>query len=1273
MYTFIEPTFGGGSYYYVVAQSWSRPWIMGAGTGIATIGSPFDNPGASAPPHSNNYVFMQGSTTLSANLVGMLIGTTYQFSYRYGVRQQTQNPTGCQLSVYYGSQLIYLSQPNFGAGCCWPLVTSPTFTVTQTSGILLVDSICYSGGDQSILIVDILIATISTTVIPSNVYGFNLEGDYIELITQTVAVSLSTTPYTSFAVKAERGPASYTYAAADMRLTQPVNSGLITASYSKCVWAYIASIYGFAYVNLMSSFSAAAANTAHLFFMSSAGVITIRHGSDTTGISYTIPSWSYNKWYHYCGTYYDPTYTFSIYVNGIQVTTSTASIQSPAWAGGSEITMGQNSWSYTIIGGLQCAQWYQLALSPTQVKAVYNGQIYGGCGTLNDYLRCPDDLLGQSVFYIVSSSNPSLCLGITSGQIGVAASAPNGAGSVQIKLMTCSNVPNLQWIYSVTNGILSYPNPLYGWNIYGGDPGCGGGSYLNQYTTVIAPSSQYYYSSATQQINFNAVCNNFCMTLSSVTLGATVTDQTCSGASTQQFTFIPIATCASSSSSSSSSPSSSSSSPSSSSSSPSSSSSSPSSSSSSPSSSSSSSSSCISITTPFLIANPVISNNYINQSLLFGSFNLNAIKATCTTQLISIALIGDCVTQGLRASNFPTTSFPNEIGRAFQAVCGDGGSGWQGINDWWLGPAGFQSNWGYTSAAQVGNVQVTSSGSPGISTAAGPGVVYLTGFNTGDSVTFGSVRGTNIRVYYNPQYFTYTFTIIIDGGTPITVTATGASIVAPPPAFYSVSGLPQTTHNVKITYTSGSGVLCLYGVTGENNVGVVVNNYGNAGETIESWLAQGNLGGSSGNEWDWNGGQFYPSNLFIFALGVNDANNGNNNHATSTSGWMSDVAEYINGLRSGLPTVEIMFLMPMIGSWQSSPSACIATAPQNADCLHYVEMLPVLNNYAQSIGGIWVSLTDLCGNSVATCQTLVGCPGCTPPSGYFYDQVHPNDNGHCVMAQTALAVFGLSPPCQSGYTQTLGTSPDTVSCPTISSSSSSSPSSSSSSSSIPTNTFFGATQFYPFTKDYVDSITAATMTLGFGSSGCFAFPSVPLPNGGTDTVASINEASGCGSSAYLISTIVFASTWSVVFWLNGDPANSWNGGNLMQSSSYQTSGKISYTLFLANGGSSGAVYLEGFFYSGTSTSFIPSIFYGAVNEMGWNHYALTFDGNNLLFYFNGAYVATWSDGSSTWANSGFPSTNALFFQSWQGWFYHLYYYDTAISATTVATIHTAEA
>jgi hypothetical protein len=266
-----------------------------------------------------------------------------------------------------------------------------------------------------------------------------------------------------------------------------------------------------------------------------------------------------------------------------------------------------------------------------------------------------------------------------------------------------------------------------------------------------------------------------------------------------------------------------------------------------------------------------------------------------------VAVLGGSSEAGFYTSSLMTTAWPGVLASTLQSTYGDGGSGFYSALVSAQGIAGSDSSaitqW-TTSGGLIGQTGTWSVG--GYS--AGPGWGYLYSNSPGSTLTF-TVRGSSITVYtlgadgaHSPWSYT------VDGGSAVTVpdsSSSGLSVLTK-----TITGLASGTHTITIKHTgTSSQYLSVFGVGGERDAGVVVNNFAVRGGTAETYL--GSLRAP------WNGGPAYPADLLIYTLSPGDVING-----LDPDVWASRVRQFFTAVRdsgSALGDTDLVLVLPHIG------------------------------------------------------------------------------------------------------------------------------------------------------------------------------------------------------------------------------------------------------------------------------------------------------------------------------------------------------------------------
>lgn len=352
-----------------------------------------------------------------------------------------------------------------------------------------------------------------------------------------------------------------------------------------------------------------------------------------------------------------------------------------------------------------------------------------------------------------------------------------------------------------------------------------------------------------------------------------------------------------------------------------------------------------------------------------------------------ISAVGSSSVQGLYCSNLVTKSFMGLIREGLQAQYGDGGSGFFGVcrSLTWMGASTTSNAWN----ALSGNF-ASVTGSWNVGNNWGPGTTYLYTQTVGDTITF-LVRGTSIKVYTVSGAGRSNWSYTIDGGssTPISDSGTGGTTIQ----VTTISGLSEGNHTIVLTKAGSAGTsFAISGVAGENNTGIIMNNYGVSGAQSPLFTDFSAAYGAG----RWSGGPDYPADLAIYAVGANDANSG-----TNADSWAANLRSYLQGVKDGATvggtnatgTTDVLILMQHIGKydttnlkWQDyvSRGRMLAEAYDAA----FVNMWPIGRNswnYWNSLGN-W-------GDS----GTAGGVAGT--------DSTHMSDAGHQIVADTILPIL----------------------------------------------------------------------------------------------------------------------------------------------------------------------------------------------------------------------------------------------------------------------------
>lgn len=222
-----------------------------------------------------------------------------------------------------------------------------------------------------------------------------------------------------------------------------------------------------------------------------------------------------------------------------------------------------------------------------------------------------------------------------------------------------------------------------------------------------------------------------------------------------------------------------------------------------------------------------------------------------------LAVIGDSIAQKFNAASI-ATSWVGRLRTALQAIYGDGGSGFMGVAHSSLTSAA----WAQYPVEDRCTLTGTWVQGADATSYQGPGIDLIATTTVNSTATF-TVRGSIIDVYiYGLLAAGQNYTVKIDAGSEVTYN-TGSKGADAPYRQNVTTTASAGTHTVVVKLT-GTG-LNLYGVSGENTTGVVVNNFGRGGATSAPFTT------AQPNASLWNGGTNYPADLIIWALGLNDS------------------------------------------------------------------------------------------------------------------------------------------------------------------------------------------------------------------------------------------------------------------------------------------------------------------------------------------------------------------------------------------------------------------
>lgn len=332
----------------------------------------------------------------------------------------------------------------------------------------------------------------------------------------------------------------------------------------------------------------------------------------------------------------------------------------------------------------------------------------------------------------------------------------------------------------------------------------------------------------------------------------------------------------------------------------------------------------------------------------------------------AIGVVGDSITQKFNAGSI-ANSYAGRLRSALQTNYGNGGTGFFGVAESPLVPSTLGSSYPVADRAVTTgtwNMSTSSAFSFG-----GPGFTMIASTVVGSTIEWTQVSGTKIDAYILGLVAASggTYKVSIDGvdtGGTFTTYSKGADA----PYRQAVTSTASTgLHTIKVTLLSGG--LNLFGISGENASGVVLNRWGRSGMKHSDTVLGQNYGAN------WNGGSSYPVDLIILALGVNDIS-GND---ASASGVGDSARKMLETIRNSVDC-DILMLSHHVGNFDTNFSYHDAVSRYRELAIAYdaahVNMWARYDNTHRN-----ANLVNYWGNTAT-----IGITGT--------DDVHPSDTGH---------------------------------------------------------------------------------------------------------------------------------------------------------------------------------------------------------------------------------------------------------------------------------------
>lgn len=256
-----------------------------------------------------------------------------------------------------------------------------------------------------------------------------------------------------------------------------------------------------------------------------------------------------------------------------------------------------------------------------------------------------------------------------------------------------------------------------------------------------------------------------------------------------------------------------------------------------------------------------------------SSWQAKLAAAQAGSGLAKLGVRGDSISFGWYVSNPVTKSFPGLLATSLQAQYGDGGSGFDGTLRSVVAQTAFTTSTNVSTAWNTAGAMYTLTGTWTLGSGWGPASSYLVTGTAGATAT-RTFRGASLKIYMqasgSSSYASWTYSI--DGASAVTVndTSSGGNVIG----VTTVTGLSAGTHTIVITKLASGGLpLNFHGIEGNNASGVRVDNFSKPGASgWTDYPASVGGGAASRAPGMWAGGSLNPTDLLIYALGVNDCN-----------------------------------------------------------------------------------------------------------------------------------------------------------------------------------------------------------------------------------------------------------------------------------------------------------------------------------------------------------------------------------------------------------------
>lgn len=352
--------------------------------------------------------------------------------------------------------------------------------------------------------------------------------------------------------------------------------------------------------------------------------------------------------------------------------------------------------------------------------------------------------------------------------------------------------------------------------------------------------------------------------------------------------------------------------------------------------------------------------------------------------LATIACFGDSI-MGYFTSNLKTKTTPARVQQKLRdAGYPDGGSGFFSVRNSRIHLSSIDAAYNSVMMSYTGTWTSSNVND-------GPGNTGIQSSVDGSTATY-TVRGSTVGIVFlrgsGSGGAANVASVTIDGGAPILISNNGSSAVI---RQQLASGLSSGDHTVVVTKT-GTTRFDLWGFYGENPSGVLVNNFSAYGSTTGNDTAASYV---FGNPAAWSGGHLWPSDLFIYAKGANDANG----TALAADTYVDNVRKVLEQVRNtGTATgnTDIILFLPYLGNFD----------PTRLGSAYSVRLRGLADHYGAALingGPVYRN-----SQAYAVSSGYLGVTNGANPGASGSDSVHVSDQGADWNADLIMRVLGVT-------------------------------------------------------------------------------------------------------------------------------------------------------------------------------------------------------------------------------------------------------------------------